>query len=459
MAEKEDNTPSGSNNSGQTTERLKASSLDVSRANSEEVRRLVEECNARQLELESRNEQLRQTRDELTQLSQSLETLVGTRTAQLESRNRELQREIANRMASEEAARAGRELSDRVIDTVQSIILVLDKQGRIVRYNAFMERLTGIPVSEVEGRDWFSVFIPEDDRDRIREIFRDAVAGKRTEGNINPILTRDGEERLIEWYSSELSGPDGELTHVLAIGQDVTERRILHEQLLTIAEQEHRRIGQQLHDDIGQELVGLDLMLDTLVESLEREGSAETERSRRILDNASRILHKIRILSRGLVAYSIRRDELASRLESLVRQVNELEQVHCVFDCEREVIMPDDQVATQLYHIAQEAVTNAIKHSGVDRIEIRGSLVAQQQRWVLTLQDNGIGMAAGAGAGDGDGLRIMGYRAEVIGATLSVGPAATGGTVVRCEVPVAGSGDGGDVPFRSVSVQRGVRPR
>lgn len=115
-------------------------------------------------------------------------------------------------------------LARSIIETAQAIILVLDTQGRIVDFNPFMEEITGYKIQEVAGRDWFDTFIPERDRQRIRELFLKAVHDIRTRGNVNPIVTKNGEEREIEWYDKTLKDSDGKVVGLLAIGLDVTER-------------------------------------------------------------------------------------------------------------------------------------------------------------------------------------------------------------------------------------------
>lgn len=129
-----------------------------------------------------------------------------------------------NRKAAELAVRRERDFTKNLVDTAQAIVLVLDPEGRIVRFNPYMEELCGIPLSEVQDKDWCETFLPKYDRDRIRVLFLTAVGGTRTLGNVNAILTRDGGKRLVEWYDSTLKDEDGRVTGLLAIGHDVTDK-------------------------------------------------------------------------------------------------------------------------------------------------------------------------------------------------------------------------------------------
>jgi len=150
---------------------------------------------------------------------------------ELEQRVKELENEAFDRKQAEEALRKEKAFSESLIDTAQVIILILDTEGRIVRFNPYMEDLCGYKLDEVQGKDWFSTFLPEQDYDRIREIFRTAVSDIKTQGNINPIVARDGREIIVEWHDKTLKDADGSTIGLLAIGQDITSRKQAEEAL------------------------------------------------------------------------------------------------------------------------------------------------------------------------------------------------------------------------------------
>ena len=137
-----------------------------------------------------------------------------------------------NLKQSEEALRKEKDFSESLIDTAQVIILVLDTEGRIIRFNPYMEDLCGYKLDEVQGRDWFSTFLPEEDHDRISEIFRICVSDGKTQGNINPIVSKDGRKIVVEWYDNTLKDADGKTIGILVIGQDITTRKQMEEKLL-----------------------------------------------------------------------------------------------------------------------------------------------------------------------------------------------------------------------------------
>ena len=114
---------------------------------------------------------------------------------------------------------------ETLIATAQVIILLLDTKGRIVRFNPYMEAICGHTLAEVQGKDWFSTFLPEPVASELHDIFLKAISDFQTRGNITPMLTRLGEERSIEWYSKTLKDSNGLPLGLLSIGQDITERR------------------------------------------------------------------------------------------------------------------------------------------------------------------------------------------------------------------------------------------
>jgi len=167
---------------------------------------------------------------------------------ELEQRVEELEKKVDAHKQSKQAGEALRKeknFTESLIDTAQVIILVLDTEGRIVRFNPYMEDLSGYKLDEVRGRDWFSTFLLEQDYDQIRELFRAAVSDIQTRGNINPIVAKDGREIIVEWYDKTLKDADGNTIGLLAIGQDITERK-QSEEALRESEEKYRQLADLL---------------------------------------------------------------------------------------------------------------------------------------------------------------------------------------------------------------------
>ncbi|HEX5135995.1 MAG TPA: PAS domain S-box protein [Planctomycetota bacterium] len=156
-------------------------------------------------------------------------------------------RDITARKKAAEELRQERDFAESLIETAQAIVLVLDPNGRIVRFNPYMERLSGYRLEDVVGKDWFATFAPRRDAGRTRQVFGRTLEDREARGNINPIVTKDGQEREIAWWAKTLRDAEGRAAGVLSVGQDVTELRAAQEKLL----QSERLAG------IGQMITGL----------------------------------------------------------------------------------------------------------------------------------------------------------------------------------------------------------
>jgi PAS domain S-box-containing protein len=132
---------------------------------------------------------------------------------------------LAEHKRLDEMLRREKDFAESLIETAPAIILALDVQGRIVRFNPYMEEISGYRLEDVQGKDWFSAFLPERDQARFRELFLKAISGIKTHGNVNPIITKDGREREIEWYDKTLRDAYGSTSGLLSVGLDITARK------------------------------------------------------------------------------------------------------------------------------------------------------------------------------------------------------------------------------------------
>lgn len=201
-------------------------------------------------------------------------------------------------------------------------------------------------------------------------------------------------------------------------GRDVTERRWLEQQLLTISDAEQQRIGADLHDGLGQQLTGMACLAAALRDRLRKSAPAEIENADLIARLASESVSQTRALARGLCPVQLEHTSLASALEDLTYQAQLLHGIEC--RCRSEGASPncDHLTAIHLYRITQEAIHNAIRHGGAKKIVVTLASKGEQHR--LTIKDDGKGFDTTAvRAGSGVGLRLMGYRANMIGGTFS----------------------------------------
>ena len=179
---------------------------------------------------------------------------------------------------------------------------------------------------------------------------------------------------------------------------------------------EQRRIGQDLHDGTGQELTGLGFLAQELTESLQEKSLTEAVVARKIVEGLDRALKQVRQVSKGLIPVDVSAEGLMVALGDLADSVTSQSKVKCHFS--GPVPIHDNQTATHLYRIAQEAITNALKHSRANHITV--SLEAHDSGVTLSIRDDGTGLTDQADAATGMGLKIMRYRASLIGATFNV---------------------------------------
>jgi two-component system, NarL family, sensor histidine kinase UhpB len=216
----------------------------------------------------------------------------------------------------------------------------------------------------------------------------------------------------------------------------IAERRRLEYELLEITEKERRRIGLDLHDDLGQQLSGLALMTKGLELKLAKRRARETSDAARIHNLVQQAMNHARDLARDLATLDLKGDDLPAALDGLATHAAELFRISCRFETDGAIPPLESNVASQLYKITQEAVTNAIKHAKASRVGIR--LANGPDALILAVHNDGLPFPNLQSPSTGMGLRIMNYRASLIGASLEIKGAGPRGTRVICTVPLDG---------------------
>jgi len=341
--------------------------------------------------------------------------------------------DITDLKRTEEALQEERDVLSAILETVGALVVVLDPSGRIVRFNRACEQATGYFFAEVKGERAWNLFLAPEDRERFRARFDQLLLGSPPREEESYWLTRDGHRRLIRWSATVLAGSSGAIRYVIASGTDITERKLLERSILEISGREQRRIGQDLHDGLGQHLTGIAFMSKVQEQRLAENSQPEAVNAAKIVKLVNEAIHKTRELARGLLPVQSDEQGLMSALQQFASEVEDLFQISCRFECEETVLVPDEATANHLYRIAQEAVHNAIKHGRASNIVIH--LQAATDGGALTVRDDGVGIADPAGSPAGMGLQIMRYRASMIGGALEIGRCGDGGTLVTCVFP------------------------
>ncbi len=234
-------------------------------------------------------------------------------------------------------------------------------------------------------------------------------------------------EVRVRQRTADLNATIEKLHHVME------ERRRLENELLEIAENERRRIGFDLHDDLGQKLAGVSLMVKGLERQLAAQGHSSAGQAAKIHALLTEITGRLHTLAHQFSSLDAQGDNLPGLLEGLAGNVKRMFEIPCVFESRGAIPGMPPNTALQLYKIAQEAVSNAIKHGQARQVRIR--LARGPARLSLTIRNDGRPFVPPVDAKKGMGLRIMKYRAHTIGAELEIRPLRRIGTLVTCLCP------------------------
>jgi signal transduction histidine kinase len=218
----------------------------------------------------------------------------------------------------------------------------------------------------------------------------------------------------------------------VALTSEINERARLEQELLHISEREQRRIGHDLHDSLGQHLTGTALAGHVLGKKLAEKSLPEAAAADNVVKLVEEAIDLTRTLARGLHPVDLEGENFLDSFGELAANVSERFKIRCRFVCAPSHIRPPEG-AIHLYRIAQEAINNAIKHGKAKEIFIR--LEKLKNVLTLSVEDDGSGFSESARGGPGMGLRIMAYRASVIGGAFSIAKLPGRGTRVICTLP------------------------
>jgi PAS domain S-box-containing protein len=336
--------------------------------------------------------------------------------------------DVTERKRAEQALRDSEERLRAILGTVADAVITIDRRGIIQAVNPATERMFGYTAAELIGRG-VGLLMPSPQR----ELHDGYLATYLQTGERHVIGTtreveacrKDGSVFPAELAVSEIE----HLKLFTGVHRDLTRRRQLERDVVEAASREQRRIGQDLHDTVGQELTALNLLAADLAEALRTNPANGADLLARITRGLRRSQDALRTVLRGLLPVAVEREGLMAALADLADRTRQEAKVNCTFDCPVPVEVADNVVATHFYLIAQEAVHNAVKHGRPRNVLIS---LESDGRLVLRVRCDGTGMSPQAAESHGLGLRIMRNRAAIIGAALTIEPAEPTGTLVTC---------------------------
>jgi len=347
-----------------------------------------------------------------------------------------------------------------------------DVPNNVVRWSDNLEPMHGVNQGEFGGtfEDFFKFVHPED-REIVQANIQEAIDG-HSDYNIEfRIVWPDGSTHWINGRGQVFYDSHGKPLRMLGFALDITdrknseealrlayeemekrvqertleliksnqvleaeiaERKKVEEEVLEISLKEQRRFGSQLHDGICQNLAGILMFAKVLMRKMEKQGSPEANELRKISEMLHQAVGQARDMARGLYPVELEGTSLMRSLEELCSRTESLMGLSCPFICPVPIYVTDNNTATHLYRIAQEAINNAAKHGSAQHIEV--ALLQEGENVVLRVKDDGNGLLNEIKNSKGIGLHIMKYRARMLSATLNIGPNEPHGTVLTCSL-------------------------
>ena len=358
--------------------------------------------------------------------------------------------ERRQRRQAEEKLRESEERFRTLFQTAGSVIGVVTPEGRILEFNPEAERVTGWRREEVLGRGYLGLFVPEAYKETVKADMGKVLAGQSTRGLEIPLKLRGGGERPFLWNVNRLLGKDGQVLGVIAVGQDITERkraeevlqeseqklRLLTSQILTAQESERKRISRELHDELGQSLTILKLNLRAADKQLLEPVEVKEELGSMSL-YLDEVIDKVRRLSRALCPAILEDLGLVPALNYLINEFSKyydishhFEDLDHLFDKEAQII---------IFRIFQEALTNIARHARATKVR----LAVQESAGValFEVEDNGQGFEVSETLSrpsmvKGLGLAALDERAKMLGGSLRIWSQKGQGTRITCTIPV-----------------------
>ncbi|HEY0799589.1 MAG TPA: PAS domain S-box protein, partial [Steroidobacteraceae bacterium] len=331
--------------------------------------------------------------------------------------------DVTARRDSERRLQRSEELLRATTTNTADTLFLLDTALHVRFVN---KSVNGIAMEQVIGRD-IATLLPQGARAGVLQKLAHILETGET-ATFEFESTDQGRGQYFE-NRAVLVRDDGVATGISISMRDITERKRLEQEILDVAGRERQSIGRDLHDGLGQELTGVALMLRGLSSRINRRCPDVVENVNEIVGHVNQSIETARSLARGLLPVGAETGGLTSALKALAarsRDLHGLEVTFCAEVCP--TFSLSEANASHLYRITQEALTNAARHGRATLVEI--SLIATEKAFTLQITDNGVGMSRAAPSAAGMGLKIMKYRADMIGAKFDIAANLPHGAVV-----------------------------
>lgn len=349
--------------------------------------------------------------------------------------------EVAERKRVETALHRQTNILRSVLNSMGDGVVVADREGRIALTNPAADQMLRLAGSD-DAVGWLSspvTYLTDPLTPAPSAEHPLARAGRGETVDQAEVVLRPPAfptERRLAVSGRPLVDAAGRRNGGVLVFTDITARRSLERQIAEISDREQRRLGQDLHDGLCQELVSGALAARVLADGLRDRAQAEADEAAELAELLDHAITQARDVARGLCGVQLEAGGLSTALDELARRVRSRHRIPCQFLDQTGAAIRGFEGITEVYRIAQEAVSNAVKHARARQITL--TLAAANDQIELRVVDDGVGLPSGLEVGKGLGLPIMHYRARMLGAELRVGAGATGGTEVVCALKLPG---------------------
>ena len=325
----------------------------------------------------------------------------------------------------------------QIIETMREAVLLIDSSDRVRLSNPAFDELAGVErgsLTDIAISDLLRAAVPDYQK------FGRKVSANWTASDERHSVSREFDWRCKDGSTRRLIGTftpvelRGEAL-ILGVYSDVSRQRGLERDLLETTNREQQRIGSDLHDGLGQELTGIALMLRGLASEAKNGRAPGSEELEEVTRLVSASIETTRAMVRGVAPVTVQEGGLNGALQTLATQLTQQSGVQVVFTdaCPTAVSLTEWQ-STHLYRLAQEAVSNSLRHGAPSRVDV--VLNVSAAALVLEVRDDGRGFPDRFESSQGLGLNTMKYRAQVLGGELAVESTRHGGVSIRCAIPV-----------------------
>ena len=341
--------------------------------------------------------------------------------------------DITERKLAQERLAVEQEFNETLVAHTSALIVVLNDRSNVLHVNPAFVKELGYELSELAGRPlWESGMMSAAEIQRAQERYH-----RLTEGLENPptevrLRAKNGDWHVVELTSIATRHPDNSIDRIILTCTDITERTRLQHEVLKISEQEQATIGHNLHDGVGQTMTGIASMLEHLENSLSGDQQKTAARIRELMQDS---VAEVRRMSHGLSPVAVQLRGLAGGLQLLAETIRTNYRAESTCEVDPQIVINDAEKETHLYRIAQEAINNSLRHGRAKQVNISLKRVSDTE-CALLIEDNGTGIKPGKKhKGDGVGLRVMQYRAGLIGGEVNVVSRLPSGVGIVCRFP------------------------